>query len=124
MIRRLASAGDDDDDLGLSLVFCIQTIDVILAWLIAEDDGAKAKIRSLLADQDQDFGAIKATIQEQLDGLDGEDDNQSSEAKEAKDMLATLVDFLFAIKDSRRGESRCCCKIIGKIRRQDLAVQM
>ena len=93
--RIASAAGDDDDDLSLSLTFCLQTIDVILAWLVAEDDGAKAKIRTLLADQDQDFGAIRATIQEQLDGLEGGDDGeQSADDRDAKDMLSTLVEFL------------------------------
>jgi hypothetical protein len=33
-------------------------IDVILAWLLAEDDGAKRKIVSLLADRDEDLSLI------------------------------------------------------------------
>ncbi|KAH8887841.1 DUF1716-domain-containing protein [Thozetella sp. PMI_491] len=89
---RLASAADDD--LDLSSIFCLQTIDVVLAWLVAEDDGAKAKIRALLADQDQDFNTIKATIQEQLDGLEGEDDEPSAEDQDTKEMLSTLIEFL------------------------------
>lgn len=40
-----------------------QTVDVILAWLVAEDDGAKAKIQQLLADRDESLSEIKATIQ-------------------------------------------------------------
>ncbi|EFE35158.1 uncharacterized protein ARB_06115 [Trichophyton benhamiae CBS 112371] len=47
-------------DAGL---FSLQTIDVILAWLVAEDDGAKAKIKSLMADQDEDLGVIRGTLQ-------------------------------------------------------------
>ena len=41
----------------------LQTIDVILAWLIAEDDGAKGKIVSLLADRDEDLSLIRGTLQ-------------------------------------------------------------
>lgn len=41
----------------------LQTIDVILAWLIAEDDGAKRKIVSLLADRDEDLSLIRGTLQ-------------------------------------------------------------
>lgn len=42
-------------------------IDVILAWLVAEDDGARKKIESLLADRDEDLSLIKATLQGKLD---------------------------------------------------------
>jgi beta-catenin-like protein 1 len=54
------------DDAGL---FCLQTIGVILAWLVAEDDGASNKIRSLLADRDEPLAVIKATIQGTLSSL-------------------------------------------------------
>ncbi|RAH49449.1 DNA-directed RNA polymerase II core subunit RPB2 [Aspergillus brunneoviolaceus CBS 621.78] len=47
-------------DAGL---FSLQLIDVILAWLVAEDDGAKRKIVSLLADRDEDLSLVKATLQ-------------------------------------------------------------
>jgi len=47
-------------DAGL---FCLQTIDVILAWLVAEDDGASKRIQSLLADRDESLAVVKATIQ-------------------------------------------------------------
>lgn len=43
-----------------------QTIDVILAWLVAEDDGAKKKISSLLADRDEDLSVIRRTLQGKL----------------------------------------------------------
>ncbi|KAL2259223.1 hypothetical protein VTK26DRAFT_7171 [Humicola hyalothermophila] len=74
-------------DAGL---FCLQTIDVILAWLIAEDDGARKKIQELLADRDETFALIKETIQEQIDEIDVE----SEEGKEMKEMLTTLAEFL------------------------------
>ncbi|KAK4245442.1 Catenin-beta-like protein [Corynascus novoguineensis] len=74
-------------DAGL---FCLQTIDVILAWLVAEDDGARKKIRTLLADRDETFAVIKETIQEQIDGIDAESD----EGKDTKEMLTTLAKFL------------------------------
>ncbi|KAL2022236.1 hypothetical protein VTK56DRAFT_5846 [Thermocarpiscus australiensis] len=74
-------------DAGL---FCLQTIDVILAWLVAEDDGAKKKIQSLLADRDETFAVIRASIQEQIDGIDAE----SEQGKETKEMLTTLAEFL------------------------------
>ncbi|KAF4626869.1 hypothetical protein G7Y89_g11286 [Cudoniella acicularis] len=74
-------------DAGL---FCLQTIDVILAWLVAEDDGARKRIKALLAERDEDFGVLKATIQEQLDTIQGD----SEEETMTKDMLGTLAQFL------------------------------
>ncbi|KAK1827487.1 beta-catenin-like protein 1 [Podospora conica] len=74
-------------DAGL---FCLQTIDVILAWLIAEDDGARKKIQALLADRDETVAVIKATIQEQIDGID----LKSDDAKDTREMLQTLAQFL------------------------------
>jgi beta-catenin-like protein 1 len=50
-------------DAGL---FCLQTTDVILAWLVAEDDGADKKIRSLLADRDETLAVVKVSIQGKL----------------------------------------------------------
>ena len=40
-----------------------QTIDVILAWLVAEDDGIRTKIKTILADRDQTLKDIRATLQ-------------------------------------------------------------
>jgi beta-catenin-like protein 1 len=74
-------------DAGL---FCLQTIDVILAWLVAEDGGAKKKIQELLADRDETFAVIKATVQEQIDGIETE----SEEGKDTREMLSTLAQFL------------------------------
>lgn len=47
-------------DAGL---FCLQTIDVILAWLVAEDAGAEKKVRELLAERDESLALLKGTIQ-------------------------------------------------------------
>ncbi|KAK5662244.1 hypothetical protein OQA88_8149 [Cercophora sp. LCS_1] len=74
-------------DAGL---FCLQTIDVILAWLIAEDDGARKKIQALLADRDETVDVIRTTIQEQIDGIDVDPD----EGKDTREMLSTLAQFL------------------------------
>ncbi|KAF7714745.1 Catenin-beta-like, Arm-motif containing nuclear protein [Penicillium ucsense] len=73
-------------DAGL---FSLQTIDVILAWLVAEDDGAHKKIVALLADRDEDLSLIRNTLQDQLQGLEDEDQAQ----KDFKDMLTTLMQF-------------------------------
>ncbi|KAJ5935757.1 hypothetical protein N7466_005304 [Penicillium verhagenii] len=74
-------------DVGL---FSLQTIDVVLAWLVAEDDGAKKKIVSLLADRGEDLSLIRETLQEQMQGLGDEDQGQ----KDTKDMLSTLLQFV------------------------------
>ena len=47
-------------DAGL---YVLQTIDVVLAWLVAEDDGARIKIETLLADRDESLKDVKATLQ-------------------------------------------------------------
>ncbi len=47
-------------DAGL---FCLQSIDVILAWLVAEDDGAFKRIKALLTDRDESLAVVAATIQ-------------------------------------------------------------
>lgn len=75
-------------DAGL---FTLQTIDVVLAWLIAEDDGARKKIKAILADRDETFEAIKTSLQERLDAID---DKESQEGKDSTEMLTTLMEFL------------------------------
>ncbi|KAJ5951703.1 uncharacterized protein N7479_010116 [Penicillium vulpinum] len=74
-------------DAGL---FSLQTIDVILAWLIAEDDGAKRKIVSLLADRDEDLSLVRGTLQEQIKGLSEDEPGH----KDLEDMLSTLLQFV------------------------------
>ena len=49
-------------DAGL---YVLQTVDTILAWLVAEDDGARRKIESLLADRDEGLKDVMATLQGQ-----------------------------------------------------------
>lgn len=74
-------------DAGL---FTLQTIDVIFAWLSAEDGGARRKIKQLLAERDETIASIHATLSEQRDGLDvSEEDGQ-----DMREMLGTLLDFL------------------------------
>ena len=46
-------------DAGL---FSMQAIDIILAWLIAEDDGARDRIKGILADRDEGLEVIKKTL--------------------------------------------------------------
>lgn len=51
-------------DAGL---YVLQTIDVILAWLCAEDEGARRKVRELLAERDEGLGDVKRTLQGEFD---------------------------------------------------------
>ena len=67
-------------------LFCLQTINVVLAWLIAEDTGAKEKLHDILGSTD----AIKSSLQEQLADLD----QNAAEDEDTQDMLSTLVSFL------------------------------
>ncbi|EON67217.1 hypothetical protein W97_06470 [Coniosporium apollinis CBS 100218] len=80
-------------DAGL---FCLQTIDVILAWLVAEDDGAKKKIMDMLAERDEGLADLRSTLQEQLDGIEEPKENERGDTEEGmlKDMLGTLIGFL------------------------------
>lgn len=66
-------------------LFCSQTIDVILAWLVAEDQAVKQKVQAGLAEV-EGLEAIRASLQEQLKGLEGDEDT--------REMLETLVSFL------------------------------
>lgn len=74
-------------DAGLAT---LQAIDVILAWLIAEDGGARRKIKASLAERDETFSVLEATLSEQIAGLDVSEE----EGQDMKDMLGTLVEFL------------------------------
>ncbi|KAK3648199.1 hypothetical protein LTR56_007611 [Elasticomyces elasticus] len=69
-------------DAGL---YVLQTVDVILAWLVAEDSG----VRELVSDGGQ-LEAVRGSLQEQLDGL-GEDGEGEGEVG---DMLGTLLEVL------------------------------
>ncbi|KAK4186798.1 Catenin-beta-like protein [Podospora australis] len=90
---QLASGEEDDEwfsrrlDAGFSV---LQTIEVILAWLIAEDDGAKKKIQTLLADRDETLADLGKAIQAQIEGIN----TTTEEGKDTQEMLSTLVKFL------------------------------
>ncbi|PSR82448.1 Catenin-beta-like protein [Coniella lustricola] len=75
-------------DAGL---FTLQTVDVVLAWLVAEDGGAQKKIQALLADRDETFQVLKTSLQERLDAID---DKESQDGKDSADMLIALMEFL------------------------------
>lgn len=66
-------------------LFCLQTIDVILAWLIAEDQVVKKKIKAVPGNE-EDLRTIRASLEEQRKGLEGDEDT--------REMLETLISFL------------------------------
>ncbi|KAL2042100.1 hypothetical protein N7G274_005288 [Stereocaulon virgatum] len=75
-------------DAGL---YVLQTVDVVLAWLAAEDDGARQKIQDLLGDRDEGLKDVRATLQEQLNSMDA---NPEDADIMLKDMLSTLIQHL------------------------------
>ncbi|POS75327.1 hypothetical protein DHEL01_v206279 [Diaporthe helianthi] len=72
-------------------LFLLQSIDLVLAWLIAEDDGARDKIRALLADRDETFEVVKASLRERHDAIG---DKTSQSGRDTSEMLTTLMEFL------------------------------
>lgn len=74
-------------DAGL---YPLYMIDIILTWLVAEDDGARSKIQSLLAGRNATFAELKANLEERL----RETDSDIDDGKEKRDMLSTLIEFL------------------------------
>ncbi|KAL7266470.1 hypothetical protein RUND412_010983 [Rhizina undulata] len=75
-------------DAGL---FSLQMTDLILAWLCAEDDGAKRKVKECLEARGEGLRSVKDTLQEQLDTMDADPDD---EQRVVKDMVGTLLRFL------------------------------
>ncbi|KAJ9629675.1 hypothetical protein H2203_002056 [Taxawa tesnikishii (nom. ined.)] len=73
-------------DAGL---YCLQTLDVILAWLVAEDDGARKRVVQLLGERDETLAALRSSLEEQLDGV-----GDLNEDKDTAEMLNALLDFL------------------------------
>ncbi|KAF1971679.1 DUF1716-domain-containing protein [Bimuria novae-zelandiae CBS 107.79] len=68
-------------------LYCLERVDAILAWLVAEDDGAKKAIIKALGERDESLTDVKRTLQAQLDGV--------LEVEPAeREMLETLVAFL------------------------------
>jgi beta-catenin-like protein 1 len=68
-------------------LYALQCIDATLAWLVAEDDGAKKAIVAGLVDADETLASVKATLKAQLDGV------LEVEAAE-REVLEALAGFL------------------------------
>lgn len=69
-------------DAGL---FSLQTVEIILAWLIAEDDGAGKMITGLLSATNAGTDTLRSSLQEQLAAVDPE------EGKDMREMLEALI---------------------------------
>ncbi|KAK7186206.1 hypothetical protein DPSP01_005036 [Paraphaeosphaeria sporulosa] len=68
-------------------LYCLERVDAILAWLVAEDDGAKKAIVKALGVRDESLKDVKKTLQAQLNGV--------LEVEPAeREMLETLMAFL------------------------------
>lgn len=70
----------------------LQALDEVLAWLIAEDGGAKRKVVKLLGEQDESLDDVRKTLQQQVNGISDADE----EAQVVQDILTTLIPFLEA----------------------------
>lgn len=75
-------------DAGL---YCLQSIDVILAWLLAEDDGARARIVESLSASGMRILDIRQTL---FDMRQNVVDESGEEGQMINDMLSTLLTFL------------------------------
>jgi beta-catenin-like protein 1 len=98
--RSKQNDGDEQEDEAEYVVrkldaglFALQLINVILAWLCIEDDGARRKILEIMEGQGVDLGSVTASLSEQLQGLDTEDE----ESRELQEMLTALVEYLSRI---------------------------
>jgi beta-catenin-like protein 1 len=68
-------------------LYALQRIDATLAWLVAEDEGAKKAVVMGLAETDETLADVKKTLKAQLDGV------LEVEAAE-REVLEALVGFL------------------------------
>lgn len=68
-------------------LYALQRIDACLAWLVAEDEGARKAVVRALGETDEGLGDVKRTLQAQLDGV------LEVEAAE-REVLEALIGFL------------------------------
>ena len=88
-----SSAAEEREDAWLSRrldagLFSLQTIDMILAWLAAEDIAAKALILERVG-----AAAIRESLQDQLGGL-SQVEGAGNEEGDTREMLETLIGCL------------------------------
>jgi beta-catenin-like protein 1 len=78
---------EDDIDAGAA-VYCLNTLDVVLAWLAAEDGGARKRIVEGLQDRDEGLDTLKKSLQRQLEEVD------TAEEGNVAEMLTALIECL------------------------------
>ncbi|KAI0390442.1 DUF1716-domain-containing protein [Xylariaceae sp. FL0594] len=94
--RRDKGDGDEDEeDVWQSRVweaggYTLRIVDIVLAWLIAEDDGAAKAIKDMFAAYDQGIDVVKQTLTDELEGVD----KSTEEGEDTYAMLQTLVELL------------------------------
>lgn len=47
-------------DAGL---YSLQTVDVVIAWLVAEDEGVREKVKDLLGERDEGLEVVRGTLE-------------------------------------------------------------
>ncbi|QUC20497.1 uncharacterized protein UV8b_04738 [Ustilaginoidea virens] len=92
--------GDAEDDEAAEIallsrrldagLFSLQQIDVALAWLVAEDVGARKKIKQLLEEKGGRLSDLAEVLSEQQKGLDVSEED----SRDLSDMLGILMTFL------------------------------
>lgn len=77
-------------------LFCLQLVDLVVAWLCAEDDGARKRVEEELGKRGKGINAVRETLKEQLGGLEegAEEGEVDEEARHEREMLRTLIQFL------------------------------
>lgn len=75
-------------DAGL---FSLQTLEVILAWLIAEDDGARSRVSVLMSQTGGSLADLKKSLQEQLEGMEADKSTTESGVKEVLQALVACL---------------------------------
>ncbi|KAL8971481.1 MAG: hypothetical protein Q9197_003252 [Variospora fuerteventurae] len=75
-------------DAGL---YTLQTVDVVLAWLVAEDEGAKERVKVLLRERDEGLEVVRGTLEDQLNSMET---NAEDRDVVFQDILTTLVEHL------------------------------
>ena len=76
-------------DAGLYLV---QTCCVVLAWIAAEDGGARQRLEELLREQDQSMQDLTSVLRDQLKSVvSGDSGTSGDEDTEGKAVLEALI---------------------------------
>ena len=79
-------------DAGL---YSLQTCCVVLAWMVAEDEGARRKIEALLREHSKSLDDLKAVLEEQVKSAASEGgDGGEDEDQEGRVVLTALLEAI------------------------------